>query len=263
MKTLHPKIQELKNKYAGRYCTARFIDTREVAKLGLRAQFDTAPGENEIDAYVALFGVKDSEGTVAVKGCFAKSIQERGPASPGNEKIIHLWMHDRKEPIGRVVRMIEDDYGLLVRIAFDVQVGGRPAQIYGQIKSGTVRQFSYGFRYVWDKMEYDEKLEAVLMYECMLYETTSVSILASVSEAGVVRSQEDLAQRIADLGVAAEEFLSGLPVNLQIEGRQLLSQYRTLAERMKPDDAPLPKIGKPDDAVVVGSYKLNKTQFLS
>lgn len=257
MKTLHPKIEALKRASAGSYVTARYMVDMTLAK---KATFDTPPGDNEIDAYVALFGVKDSEGTVAVKGCFAKSIQERGPESKANERIIHLWMHDRKMPLGSIVRMVEDDYGLLVRIRFDVDAGGLPAQIFKQIKSGTVRQFSYGFRYLWDKMEYDEAMDAVLMLECALYETTSVSILASVSEAGVVRTQEDFERRMRDLGDASEEFLSGLSVNQQIELRQLFTQYKTLAELGKPDK-PLPKADEPS-GVAIGGYMLDSKQFV-
>ena len=41
-----------------------------------------------ISGYAAIFGNVDKAGDLLVKGCFAKSIAERGPESQANDKII-------------------------------------------------------------------------------------------------------------------------------------------------------------------------------
>ena len=61
-----------------------------------------------ISGYAAVFGNKDKAGDVLIKGCFSKSIQDRGPESSANDKIIMLWMHNMNEPIGRITVLNED-----------------------------------------------------------------------------------------------------------------------------------------------------------
>lgn len=41
----------------------------------------------------ANFGNKDSAGDILIKGCFAKSINDRGPGSATNRKIAFVWQH--------------------------------------------------------------------------------------------------------------------------------------------------------------------------
>lgn len=258
MKTLHPKILELQKRFKG---TLPHFASVDQSTLQTRASFALPPGEDETDHYVALFGVPDSYGTVAVKGCFAKSINERGPQSKANEKIIHLWMHDRHEPLGQPVLMEEDMIGLKVRIKWDVSAGGMPFRIFNQTKSGTVRQNSYGFEYVWDKMEYDEENEVVLMYETALFETTSVSILSSNPEAKTFRTRQEIETGIEELNELAEEFAQSIPFKHRMEFRQLVTRYKTLSE-IKPDSLlSTLKDSKPEGVLSVGDYKLDVKQF--
>lgn len=65
-----------------------------------------------ISGYASVFGNKDKAGDILIKGCFSKSIQDRGPESAANDKIIMLWMHDMEEPIGRFTVLNEDGKGL-------------------------------------------------------------------------------------------------------------------------------------------------------
>lgn len=50
-----------------------------------------------ISGYAAIFGNVDKVWDMLIKGCFAKSIRERGPLSNANDKIILLWMHNMAE----------------------------------------------------------------------------------------------------------------------------------------------------------------------
>ena len=68
----------------------------EVKDLGFNGESRTISG------YAAIFNNKDKVNDILVKGCFAKSINDRGPESSANDKIIMLWQHEQKEPIGRI-----------------------------------------------------------------------------------------------------------------------------------------------------------------
>lgn len=253
MKTLHPKILELQKRFKG---VAPQFTSVDQNSLQVRAQFDKPPAEDETDHYAALFNVPDSYGTVAIRGCFTKSINERGPASKANEKIIHLWMHDRHEPLGQVVMMEEDMIGLKIRVKWDVNAGGMPARIFNQTKSGTVRQNSYGFDYVWDKMEYDDDKGLVMMYECALFETSSISILASQPEAFTVRSKEELEQTLDQLSDLSEEFASQIPFKHRLEFRQLITRYKSLAQ-IEPSKTLSERLAERE----VGGFKIDFSQF--
>jgi HK97 family phage prohead protease len=253
MKHLHPKIKELQTRFKGVLPQFTSIDQNA---LQTRASFSLPPAEDETDHYVALFGVPDSYKTVAIRGCFAKSINDRGPQSKANEKIIHLWMHDRHEPLGQPVLMEEDAIGLKVRIKWDVSAGGTPYRIFNQTKSGTIRQNSYGFEYVWDKMEYDEEKDAILMYEAALFETSSVSILSSNPEAATFRTAEELNSHLSDLSSLAEDLIASVPFKHRLELRQLLTRYKSLLE-IKPDLLSSLKEEQPSGVLKVGDYKLD------
>lgn len=262
MKTLHPKIKELQLRTAGEYLTSKYVD-----KTGqrVRTDFKVLPSTDDpsiIEGYLAVFGIKDSYGTVAVKGCFKKSLNERGPKSSAKDKIIHLWMHDRYEPIGQYEELFEDDYGLRFKLRVDPVPFGRPEQVRIQTKSGTLNQYSFGFEYVWDKMEYVEDDDDILMMECNLFEGSSISILASNTETYTIRSAEDFKNEVEALGIEAEEFIKSMPRAKQIEFRQLITRYKALAE-IKPDSLSTLKTESkpPESGFRIGDYKIDVKQF--
>lgn len=128
----------------------------------------------------ASFGNKDSAGDILIRGCFAKSIQERGPASATNRKIAFLWQHDRTDPIGRVCSIEEQEDGAYADIAlsnFDAVPNARRAWV--QLEDGDINQFSFGFSYVWDKVEYDEEQDAYIVKEVVLHEISVVTLGAN------------------------------------------------------------------------------------
>ena len=129
-----------------------------------------------ISGYAAVFGNVDKAGDLLVKGCFAKSIAERGPESQAKDKIIFLWMHDMSQPIGRITTLKEDDHGLYFEARIDeIPEGDR---VIAQLKSGTLNQFSIGYRYVLDKCEWVEENgeEFLVCKELILHEISVVSI---------------------------------------------------------------------------------------
>ena len=127
-----------------------------------------------ISGYAAIFNNRDKAGDILLKGCFAKSIQDRGPESQANDKIIMLWQHDQHEPIGRISVLIEDEKGLYFEAVIDDVERGN--QAIKQLESGTLNQFSIGYSYVWEKCEYDQERDAFIVKEVVLYEISVVSI---------------------------------------------------------------------------------------
>lgn len=180
-----------------------------------------------ISGYLAVFGNKDSAGDILIKGCFAKSIQERGPESSSYRKIAFLWQHDIKNPVGRLVVLKEDDYGLYFEAIIDkIPEGDR---LLEQLKSGTINQFSIGFQYVWDKIEYDSETDAFIVKEVNLYEGSAVTIAANELTRFTGMKSEQLDSERNQLLRDTERCLKTLPFESQIEIRQLISKHISLA----------------------------------
>ena len=74
----------------------------ELKRKSLGAVLKATPdnqGEGIVEAYVSVFGVKDSYGDVMQFGCFAKSIAAKPP--------VGVWMHKWDTPIGRTLEIKE------------------------------------------------------------------------------------------------------------------------------------------------------------
>lgn len=133
-----------------------------------------------IEVKFASFGNVDSDGDLLVKGCFAKSIQERGPGAATNRKIVFVWQHDIKDPIGKILSIDEREDGAYASVQlsnFDAVPNAKRA--YYQLQDGDINQFSFGFEYIWDKLDYDEALDAFIVKEVKLYEISPVTLGAN------------------------------------------------------------------------------------
>lgn len=204
---------------------------RTIGKQYKRLSFDVKAfelGSRKISGYAAIFGVKDKADDILIKGCFAKSIAERGPESDANDKIILLWMHDMREPIGRITKLIEDDKGLYFEADIDdIPLGDRAIK---QMESGTINQFSIGYSYVWDKTEYDDKMDAYIVREVLLYEISPVSIGCNgLTEYTGLKSDEDIEDRIARLSDDIDNELSSMSVAKKSRMQELFGKVWSLA----------------------------------
>jgi len=253
MKTLHSKIKELQQRQAGTYITSSFLHLGRTVDYRI-----TADEDRTVRGYLAVFNEKDDRGTAPIKGAFAKSLKERGPKSLAKQKILFLWFHDMENPIGQFTELEEDDYGLrFVAVVDEIPEGDRALT---QIRSGTLNQFSYGFLYIWDKMEYDEETDTIYMMEVDLWEGSVVSYGAQ-KETFAIRSKEQLQSQLADVNADLEHFVRQMPRTKQMELRQLLTRYKSLNE-IKPESL-LDTLDKrePKDQLAIGEYKLDVKQF--
>lgn len=187
-----------------------------------------------ISGYAAVFGNKDKAGDILIKGCFSKSIQDRGPESAANDKIIVLWMHDMNEPIGRLTVLYEDDKGLYFEAPIDDVPRGN--QAIKQLESGTLNQFSIGYQYVWENCEYDAEKDAFMVKEVKLHEISVVSIGCNgETEYLGLKSIEDAEKAYEELNAEISEVCSGMSASKQQKIQRIISKVISLSS-FKPEN---------------------------
>jgi len=225
----------------------------------LRDQYEIA--ENQNIFYFCIWGVRDSYGTSWVKGCFSKSIRERGPNSQANQKIVACWQHDICDPIGRPLQIVEDEIGAYALVEWDdPDAVPNAKRAMSQIRSGTLNGYSFGFDYIWDKMEYDEERDVILIREVDLFEVSPVTF-ASIEETFTVRSKEDFETKKMILDEDMKEFIKSLPRGKQMELRQLFHRLTAL-NKTQPDDSRSLEKGEPQNGVLdVAGFKINLKQL--
>lgn len=221
MAKLHDKIEELKIR-VGSSPIHRFNPSTSFGE-------ERAPKvENDrlIKQYFAIWGVRDSYGTAVIKGAFKKSIEERGPNSKANSKIIVLWQHRTEDPLCIPNVIKEDDIGLYGEYEPDPVPSGDRCVI--QVRSGTINQGSFGFHYVWDKMEYDDKTDTVYMKECDTFELSPVTF-GSCVETYVKRNAEGI---FIDefLDEETEDLFKQVPRRYHLELRNIIDRHISLAK---------------------------------
>ncbi len=186
-----------------------------------------------ISGYAAIFGNKDKAGDILIKGCFSKSIQDRGPESAANDKIIMLWMHNMNEPIGRITVLNEDDKGLYFEAIIDDVPRGN--QAIKQLESGTLNQFSIGYQYVWENCEYDAEKDAFIVKEVKLHEISVVSIGCNgETEYLGLKTVEDAERAYEELVGEIAEVCSGMNAQKQMKIQRIISKAMSLAS-FKPE----------------------------
>jgi HK97 family phage prohead protease len=192
---------------------------------------------NKISGYLAVFGNKDDDGDILMKGCCAKSLRDRGPQSATSRKIAFLWQHDMENPLGRFTILREDDYGLYFEAEMDkgIEICDR-ALI--QLKSGTLNQFSIGYQYIWDQCEWDVNSEALIVKEINLFEGSIVTMGANEMTyfAGMKSAQRK--EAIEKLLKETEKFIISLPDHKQYAARQIMAKNISAAigGKSKKDD---------------------------
>jgi uncharacterized protein len=256
MKKQHDKIKQLQLRAAPVTYSGSYVDAQGVLHsmdLKIRADDDN---NRIIKGYLQVWGFRDTYGTVFVKGSCARSIRERGPESNSKQKIAHLWMHDPCNPTGRFTVLKEDDYGLYFEAELDeIPIGDRELT---QVRSGTLNQFSVGFNYIWDKVEYDEETDSIMLLEVEMMEG-SVVTFGSTSETHAIRSEELVSEKEI-LMEETDEFVRTLPRSRQLELRQLIKRHITLAA-IKTDIDPIEKRKVEEGVLKVGDFKINTKEF--
>lgn len=175
------------------------VKNRQLFKLTVKEASVVDEDKHVIEVKFASFGNVDSDGDLLVKGCFAKSINDRGPESSTNRKIAFLWQHDMRDPIGKIMKIEEREDGAYATVQLsDFDAVPNAKRAYYQLQEGTLNQFSFGFNYIWDKMEYDEEKDAFIIMEVKLYEISVVTMGAN-EETEYIGEIDDMKAFVRDL----------------------------------------------------------------
>ncbi len=200
-----------------------------------------------VDCYVAVYGNKDRAGDCLIKGCFSKSLSERGPLSP-NPEIAYLWQHEMHTPLGRPLILEERDGGLFASNYHDEIEKANDALV--QQKSGTLKFFSIGYNYIWDKIEYDSENDQFIVKELELFEESVVTIACNNSTGIVAIKGSAIMEQREELFRETERLIKSLNQKKQFELRQLIQRHLSLAntqpleflrEALKEVDKPITK----------------------
>jgi len=142
----HQPHKEMKHKKDKNIIQLRAISEKAIADVDMESR--------KVKGYFASFNTLDSHRDIIRQGAFSKSIQERGPGASGNRRIAHLYQHDMNCPIGKILELREDGFGLyFVSQLAPTQKGNDVLTMY---QEGVLREHSIGFNYVMDKMEFIE-----------------------------------------------------------------------------------------------------------
>jgi HK97 family phage prohead protease len=107
-------------------------------------QFKDVDGKKGIvTGYFAHFDSVDSDGDVIKKGAFIKTIQEYGP-NARKPRIKHLLNHDSWQPLGRIVELKEDNYGLYYESQLGTHALG--TDFVKMVESELITEHSIGYR---------------------------------------------------------------------------------------------------------------------
>lgn len=223
---LHPKIQELKNSIGSSPIRKSRTVTSSEFDLSKRSQ-SSSSDERILKQYFCIWGVVDDYGTMPLKGCFKKSIEERGPGSKSPYKITALYMHRQADSVGLPIVLEEDEIGLYAEVPILEGIEVCDSLVIRH-KAGVCNNGSYGFDYCWDKMEYDEKQDVIIMKECDLYEISFVTIGSQMETYGVRNSEgvyEDLT-----LEDDTENLIKKISRKHHLEIRSLIDRHISLAK---------------------------------
>jgi HK97 family phage prohead protease len=130
-----------------------------------------------VTGYFSQFNSIDLDGDVIMQGAFTKTIAERGPDSSKPE-IAYLWQHDTTKPLGKLLVLREDNFGLYFEAKMSDTTWGEDAlKLY---RDGVITQHSIGYQVIKSvetQMDMEEEVEQI--YEVKLWEGSAVTFGAN------------------------------------------------------------------------------------
>lgn len=123
--------------------------------------------EGVVSGYFSAFGMVDSDGDIMMPGAFKRSIADWGPKGKG--RIKHLLNHDPSKPLGKVIELEEDGYGL--KYVSKVGTHSLGKDFVKMVESGLIAEHSIGFKTLREQKSGD----ANQIHEVMLFEGSSLT----------------------------------------------------------------------------------------
>ena len=169
-----------------------------------------------VSGYGVIWGSKNDYGEKFVKGCASKSISEQGPGSKSRYEIKFRDRHGKSCSL--FAKLTEDDTGLYFE-TLPLDKVSWCDDLLVQIRSGTINNFSIGFKHCWDRVEWDEEDQCMINLEIRLFEISAVDIPSDV-QTYATRSAEDNEFLQDDV----EDFILTLPRSRQLEARAIFTR---------------------------------------
>lgn len=144
--------------------------------------------DGKFTGYGSVFGELDSYRDIVMPGAFKKSLKE--DFGDKDRKVPMLWQHNSWAPIGVYEVIREDDKGLYVEGACNMEVQqGR--ECHALMKQGALTGLSIGYTTV--VSEWDEKALTRKLIEVNLWEVSPVTFPAGDSARAQVKSLAEVA----------------------------------------------------------------------
>jgi HK97 family phage prohead protease len=196
---------------------------------------DVDTSSRKVSFYLSHFGNVDSDNDLLVKGCFKKSLQERGVDSSSNRKIAYLRYHNWEMPIGKFVELQEDDFGLYAVGELGNSTLGNDALL--DYQDGIIREHSIGFRYIQDKIKWIEDLSIeskgyFMVSEVALWEGSAVTFGANemtpVLEVAKSEDKDDFFKKINDeINTICKSLVNGKGTDERLYSLEMRMKYLT------------------------------------
>lgn len=220
MKTLlHPKIQTLKARSGAISYGNVQIDT--LTTLETRANLLS---DRIVEGYGCIWGNRNMHGEKFVKGAFAKSIREHGPNSGSSFEI--KFYNDHYRALALFDELKEDEIGLYFRTK-PLDAVKEADELLVQIASGTINNYSNAFNHVWDKIEWDDEDDSMVVIEARLFHISAVGTPSDM-ETYTIRNLNENTDELLSLYDDTDDFIRTLPRKDQLHARQLFARHKSL-----------------------------------
>lgn len=120
------------------------------------------------EGYASVFNKVDSQGDVISPGAF-KNLEA--------SEIKILWQHNPEYPIGRVLEIYEDKYGLCLKAQLILSVK-KAAEAYDLIKTGSIKGLSIGYKIIDSEVNNQKNIR--ILKEIELWEISVVTYPANM-----------------------------------------------------------------------------------
>lgn len=126
-------------------------------------------GNLTITGYGAYFGNVDAHGDIIERGAFANTLMDR------KDRIAFCYQHDIWNPIGKIIKISEDEKGLFI----EVMISAAESDIQTKIKEGILKEMSIGYRTMSEKEEEREGRKVNILMEVKLFEISLVTVASN------------------------------------------------------------------------------------
>jgi HK97 family phage prohead protease len=196
----------------------------------------------EVAMYLSHFGNIDADKDLLLKGCFKKSLIEKGVDSVSNRKIAFLRYHNWEMSIGKFTTLQEDDFGLFAVAKLGNSTLGNDAFL--DYQDEIIREHSIGFKYIADKTKFieDASVEGggyFQIAEVALWEGSAVlwgaNELTPVIQVSKGENKNDIVNEITtEMNVVMKSILNGKGTDerlysLEMKHKFLTAQLQELA----------------------------------